>query len=1719
MMIDSLLMWLRHQRLSVRGRGAILVLLVCSLSQPLWAADATTTDNTSATSNDVTISEVTKDVVGENTEQQLPSDEVFTPWVQDKSRYKSDEEHKVEIEKSLEKEYTTKKLKNVVPPIRFASGTDEIPQRYVELLRQVLEKVKDRTNVRLHFIGHTDSDRLNGAAKEKYGDNFGLSRARAEMAALFFQRELNLPPDAISYDGAGDTRPIASNKTAAGKALNRRVEVQVWYDEVSEKVVEKEVVKQPDTKRVKICRMETVCKISYKKGYSKRIRLKNLMAPLRMQEGQVEIPGRFFNDLRETLNNLRDKKNVMIRFIGHTDNLPLSDRAARIYGDHLALSKANARRVALVVQDRLKLPNRAISSDGKGDSVPIASNDSVNGRALNRRIEVEFWYDDPLEVMNDEIQSCPEDAAAETVTRVYEPPTGPIEPVYFKDGKPQIPLGYAQSLQRVLEQVADKANVRLRFIGYTKNERLERRTAMIYGDDIGLSTARARRVMEEVRKELPLTDKQVEVEGRGYVQTDEVLSRSFAEQNESRVVVQVVYDELAMLDENEGMDITRITREIEPKNPYALNLMRITVDGEPIDDPNHSSADIQRCTDVALEKTHVQFRFDNLKLKPRLNVTAWPRTISYLNDPSTELEDNLVRFRSYSNYSAFINKSEVRLFQKGQSTRDTPFEVIELNKDGYGEWQPRLAEFKAPVMELQYVLRVYDEQGNFDETEPQPLWIVDKLENADDMLDTEQELLVGYGENRLAVENIKLQGGTIRVNGENIPDGHSVWLAGRQVPLSADKEFISEEILPAGLHTVEVAVVDPQGNGELFLRDLDLDKNDWFYVGMADVTASRDNTKGPAKIVTGDTVHYDNDWNVDGQLAFFVNGKFGNNWQLTTSADTREGPLNEIFSNFTQKAPDAVFRRLDPDYYYPTFGDDSTVEELAPTLGKFYVKLKKDNDYGMWGNFDINYLDTDLSQVDRTLYGGNLHFEDDDATSFGEKRYMVDAFAADPGTVAGRDEFRGTGGSLYYLKHQDILIGSEKVRIEIRDKDSGIVIGAQELTPGIDYDIDYIQGRILLSKPLSATADDNLLVQDIAGSGNSAYLVTRYEYTPGFTDLGLVATGGRAHYWLNDHVKLGLTNSSQGETGNESKLNGVDLTLRKNSGTWLKLEMASSEGAGVGVQNSLDGGYTFDPLDLSSATPLQADARRVEASVRLEDVIEGANGTATLYTQHRDAGFSAPGQLTATDADQYGGSLKMPITDKVNIDVKADKNIHQQELETTAIDVNVGYQLNENWVLNSGGRFDSRKDHSPVVPITQTQGNRTDLAFKATYDSMEDWTAYGFTQFTANKTDTREQNNRAGVGGSYRVTDRFTLDGELSAGDAGTAARVGSEYLLSDRSNIYLNYALENERTDNGVRARKGNLTSGFRSRYSDSVSVFAEERYTHGDVPVGLTHSMGVDLAPNDRWNIGINLDVGSLEDRAASTTIDRRAVGMSLGYGTESIKYAGAAEYRIDDTQNPDASTSQRTTWLIKNSLKYQIDPDWRFIAKYNQSESNDSQGSFYDGRFTEAVLGYGYRPVNNDRWNTLFKYTYFYNVPAADQVTLPNTAAEYIQKSHIFSVDTTYDLTRRWTLGAKYAHRLGQVSLDRTNPEFFDSEAKLYILRADWHFINRWDLLMEARMLDLPDAQDRRSGALVGVYRHLGDHFKFGVGYNYTDFSDDLTNLNYGSQGVFINLIGKM
>ncbi len=1684
-------------------------------------------------------SSVDESRMGEAVERHLPTDTAYRRWVQHPEDVETEVSDRIETRETLADALETVKLGGLVPDIQFESGVAQIPHTTVASLGAILERMKDRINVRLHLIGHADNRPLSPRLQAIYGDNAGLSRERAGQVAEHFQTSLALPPEAISYEWAGDTRPVASNQTEAGRALNRRVEVEVWYDEVVDKVALEEFLVPHEIRRVKVCRMETVCKLRYVDGHAKRARVQNLIAPLRYGEDSIDVSDEFIVQVEQALANLGDKDNVVVKFVGYTDGAPLTGRTERIYGDHVGLSKARARRVALAVQDALALPTAAIASDGDGAIRPLGSNQTLQGRALNRRVEVEFWYDDPLQELPDEPQLCPESAGAETVTKVYDPPWGEIDHITFNDGRPVVPAGYQAILARALADVAGKSNPRLRFVGYTRNERLNRRTAAVYGDDIGLSASRARRAMAAITADMDLEEGKREFEGRGYVHADDVVNAGFVQGDTSHVAVQVVYDELAILDDYEGVDITRVTRELSPENPLGLNLMRITVDGEPIDDPKRSSSDIQRCTDVAMKAADIQFGFDNLRSAPRLSVAATPSRIALSEimhvgpdlspaNVHVDRQASMVRFMMYTNYAHFIERAEVRVFETGQSLESEPLAVVPVGEHGLAEWVPQASWFRAPVFELAYVLRAYGKGGNFDETRPQPLWLVyDALEEPqhdgeDGEFVADPELLAAWGENGLSLHNIALSSGTVSVRGDGIPDDHEVYVAGRPVPVDGRGSFVTEHILPEGAHTVEVAVVDEDGAGELYLRDLEFKQNDWFYVGLADLTLTEGDASPAMELLQGDNSPTDLDSNVDGRLAFFVNGKFGNHWKLTASADTREGPIDEIFTNFMDKSPESLFRRIDPDYYYPTFGDDSTVAEMAPTMGKFYVRLANRDNHAQWGNFKIGYMNNELAQVDRGLYGGNLHYQSEATTSFGDQRFAIDGFAAEPGTVASREEFRGTGGSLYFLQRQDILQGSERVRVELRDKASGIVTGVLNLTPVLDYDIDYLQGRIVLTEPLASTADDNLLVRSNALSGDEAYLVVRYEYTPGFDQIDALSVGGQGHVWFGDYVKLGLTTNTNEQDADESSLNAADLTLRLSAHSWIKLQQATSEGLISLPQVSQDGGFGFQSYDPLSFVNARADAQRADISIAPEDIVSFGKGQLTFYTQEVEAGYSAPGLTALRDTENWGGTFTLPVGDRFSVGAKVDSLVQEQGLETDVHEVNLGYQVTERWEVSAGYRVDNRIDNSAVVGLTQEQGERADAVLQVGYDSQTTWTAYGFFQDTLSISGDRQENGRAGLGGSYRVTDKLRLDAELSDGDLGQGARLGSNYLHSDRTSLYLNYALENERTDNGLRSGRGaegNLVAGVKSRIADSTSVFLEERYQHGTTMTGLTHATGLSFAPTEQWNLGLNTDIGTLQDQQTGAETERLAGALQVGFGTHALQLSSGIEYRFDDAEQPDLTRTERTTWLFRNSFKYQMNPSARLLGKFNHSSSESSLGTFYDGGFTEAVLGYAYRPIHHDRLNALVKYTYFYNVPTTDQVALSNVAAEFIQKSHVAAIDLSYDLTHNVSIGAKYGYRLGQVSLDRDNPEFYDNNAHLYVLRGDYRFRKHWELLLEARMLSMPDLNEQRAGALATVSRYFGDHLKIGLGYNFTDFSDNLTDLDYDHHGLFLNITGSL
>jgi len=116
-------------------------------------------------------------------------------------------------------EEVIKRLNDYARTILFNSGKATFKDETVPVLNSMLAIFKEYPQARFSIEGHTDSDGSNAL-------NQTLSENRAA-AVRNFLIENGIAADRLMSTGYGETKPIASNKNAAGKAQNRRVEIKL----------------------------------------------------------------------------------------------------------------------------------------------------------------------------------------------------------------------------------------------------------------------------------------------------------------------------------------------------------------------------------------------------------------------------------------------------------------------------------------------------------------------------------------------------------------------------------------------------------------------------------------------------------------------------------------------------------------------------------------------------------------------------------------------------------------------------------------------------------------------------------------------------------------------------------------------------------------------------------------------------------------------------------------------------------------------------------------------------------------------------------------------------------------------------------------------------------------------------------------------------------------------------------------------------------------------------------------------------------------------------------------------------------------------------------------------------------------------------------------------------------------------------------------------------
>ena len=105
-----------------------------------------------------------------------------------------------------------------VPGIFFDTNKSEVKPESRPALDEVVKLLKANPTLRLWVVGHTDSV---GASES----NLALSSARAAAVVKALTTQMGIGAQRLSAFGAGPYAPVASNKTDAGRARNRRVEL------------------------------------------------------------------------------------------------------------------------------------------------------------------------------------------------------------------------------------------------------------------------------------------------------------------------------------------------------------------------------------------------------------------------------------------------------------------------------------------------------------------------------------------------------------------------------------------------------------------------------------------------------------------------------------------------------------------------------------------------------------------------------------------------------------------------------------------------------------------------------------------------------------------------------------------------------------------------------------------------------------------------------------------------------------------------------------------------------------------------------------------------------------------------------------------------------------------------------------------------------------------------------------------------------------------------------------------------------------------------------------------------------------------------------------------------------------------------------------------------------------------------------------------------------
>ncbi|PIQ87487.1 MAG: hypothetical protein COV74_00520 [Candidatus Omnitrophica bacterium CG11_big_fil_rev_8_21_14_0_20_45_26] len=1017
-----------------------------------------------------------------------------------------------------------------------------------------------------------------------------------------------------------------------------------------------------------------------------------------------------------------------------------------------------------------------------------------------------------------------------------------------------------------------------------------------------------------------------------------------------------------------------------------------------------------------------------------------------------------------------------------------------------------------------YRLAVQDSEGREDWTALQFFKVIDKRAADPDVVNIDIPE-TGFGNiARDGKRGIPIAAKpTILVRGQTAPDCE-VSVNGQKATSGADGSFQIEIFTEPGPQAVLVSALSPEGKTVTYQEDVVVKDTTFFMVGLAEEEIGFNITNGNLEAVGRDDQFHQSFYQ-DGRAAYYLKGKIKGRFLVTSRYDTQEPLRHKLFTN------------LDPDHYYPVYGDDSQISyEARDTQERLYVLAEMDRSFIKVGSYRSDFNETELATFDRTLSGLKVHFETLGTTPYGDAKRGFTVFAAKARSLADHNEFVGTGGSLYYLRNKQVIEGSEQVKIEARDELQGLTIKQQDLSPGTDYEIDYVQGRVLLRQPLSSVWFNETILDNQILDGHQVYLVVDYEFEA--QDLfGDQPAGIRGFTHLGDHLRVGGTAVRERRQDQDYDLRGVDAVLKVGKNTKISAEYAKSKLAQTRNAVSYNGGITFQNI-ATGVKRFKNDGREFDGAWSFKAESRPIRGMELSgYVQQFSNGFSNADDISQKGYRKAGIAVSQKFSDALTANYRFDEiknreghtdpDLFSHSLQVRYDDgryVGIGEYRHESFHITDDF-------NRGLEPIFERQEFSDGLGLKLGYRLDQTWLPYIKGQLTRGET---KPNHKIGGGIEANLEGVGKVRFEEMVGNLGDSALIGFERQVNDTTTVYTQIesgAIGSDGTGKGV-----STTIGSSQQVNQHSRLYSEREYSSYDAGGQRTaDTLGYDVHLNEHWNIGVSGErarIRDLKDAAeikddpdvagGILNVERTAGAVEFSYmDVEKLKFVNRLELRFD------RGDTNRNQWLSSHSIEWQMHQDYKFLTRLNRSMTiRTSDEGNLDNDYVELSAGIAYRPAAHNKLNLLARYTWLRDIGVPGQFgNLDNAGIELDEMSQILGLEGIYQISRYLTLGQKLGYKWGHLRSGAADG-WINFGTFLTATRLNFHVTKKWDLIGEYRIrFDHRSLDSVKSGVVVEIDREFFDYALLGVGYNFTDFGDDIRQSNgYTRQGFYTRVSGK-